>query len=208
MDFSRRSFLKGAALSALGVAAAGVLPNTEAKAEEVKAEAVCEHNAWLGQAPVIADSEIAATYTTDLLIIGAGNGGLMAASVASDYGIDFRVIEQNAVVGSTRYWYGAINTEETKKAGVEVNTAALRSEISRYSSGKMDQRVLNVWINESAAMHDYVAPILSAAGATCQFTAAGEKEVENYTQYYYPATEHFWGMGVKRNELFQQRIEE
>ena len=208
MDFSRRSFLKGAALSALGVAAANVLPN-EVKAEEVKTEApVCEHDAWLGQAPVIADSEIAATYTTDLLIIGAGNGGLMAASVASDYGIDFRVIEQNAVVGATRYWYGAINTEETKKAGVEVNTAALRSEISRYSSGKMDQRVLNVWINESAAMHDYVAPLLSAAGATCQFTAAGEKEVENYTQYYYPATEHFWGMGVKRNELFQQRIEE
>ena len=207
MDLSRRSFLKGAALSALGVAASGVIP-AEVKAEEAKAEAVvCEHDAWLGQAPVIADSEIAETYTTDLLIIGAGNGGMMAASVASDYGIDFRVIEQNATVGATRYWYGAINSAETKKAGVEVNTAALRSEISRYSSGKMDQRVLNVWINESAAMHDYVAPILTEAGMTCAFTAAGEKEVDNYTQYYYPATEHFWGMQKKRNELFQERIE-
>ena len=35
MDFSRRSFLKGAALSALGVAASSVLPTAEAKAEEV-----------------------------------------------------------------------------------------------------------------------------------------------------------------------------
>ena len=207
MDFSRRSFLKGAALSALGVAASSVLPTAEAKAEEVKAEAVCEHDAWLGQAPVIDDSQIAATYTTDLLIIGAGNGGMMAASVAADNGIDFRVIEQNATVGATRYWYGAINSTETKKAGVEVNTAHLRSEISRYASGKMDQRVLNVWINESAAMHDYVAPILTEAGMTCAFTAAGEKEVDNYTQYYYPATEHFWGMEKKRNELFQERIE-
>ena len=206
MDFSRRSFLKGAALSALGVAAAGVIP-ADVKAEEVKAEAICEHDAWLGQAPVIAESEIAETYTTDLLIIGAGNGGMMAASVAADNGIDFRVIEQNATVGATRYWYGAINSAETKAAGVEVNTAALRSEISRYSSGKMDQRVLNVWINESAAMHDYVAPILTEAGMTCAFTAAGEKEVDNYTQYYYPATEHFWGMQKKRNELFQERIE-
>ena len=206
MDFSRRSFLKGAALSALGVAAAGVIP-ADVKAEEVKAEAICEHDAWLGQAPVIADSDIAETYTTDLLIIGAGNGGMMAASVAADNGIDFRVIEQNATVGATRYWYGAINSAETKAAGVEVNTAALRSEISRYSSGKMDQRVLNVWINESAAMHDYVAPILTEAGMTCAFTAAGEKEVDNYTQYYYPATEHFWGMQKKRNEIFQERIE-
>ena len=206
MDFSRRSFLKGAALSALGVAASSVLPATEAKAEEAKA-AVCEHDAWLGQAPVIADSEISATYTTDLLIIGAGNGGMMAASVAADNGIDFRVIEQNATVGATRYWYGAINSAETKAAGVEVNTAHLRSEISRYSSGKMDQRVLNVWINESAAMHDYVAPILTEAGMTCAFTAGGEKEVDNYTQYYYPATEHFWGMEKKRNEIFQERIE-
>ena len=60
MDFSRRSFLKGAALSALGVAAASVIP-AEVKAEETKAEAICEHDAWLGQAPVIADSEISAT---------------------------------------------------------------------------------------------------------------------------------------------------
>lgn len=206
MDLSRRSFLKGAALSALGVAAASVMPAAEVKAEE--AEAVVSANPdWLGEAPVIPESEIAETYTTDLLIIGAGNGGMMAASVASDYGIDFRVIEQNSTIGANRYWYGAINTAETKKAGVEVNTAALRSEISRYTSGKLDQRVLNVWINESAAMHDYVAPILSAAGATCAFTEAGEKEVENYTQYYYPATEHFWGF-VNRTELFQKRIEE
>ena len=208
-NISRRSFLKGATMSALGVAASSVMPAAafaeETKAEEVKA--VSSNPDWLGEAPVIADSEIAKTYTTDLLIIGAGNGGMMAASVAADAGIDFRVIEQSAAVAPTRYWYGAINTEETKKAGVEVNTAHLRSEISRYSSGKMDQRVLNVWINESAAMHDYVAPILTEAGMTCAFTAAGEKEVDNYTQYYYPATEHFWGMQKKRNELFQERIE-
>ena len=180
-NLSRRSFLKGATLSALGVAASSVLPSAafaeETKAEEVKV--VSANPDWLGEAPVIADSEISATYTSDLLIIGAGNGGMMAASLAADAGIDFRVIEQSAAVAPTRYWYGAINTAETKKAGVEVNTAALRSEISRYTSGKMDQRVLNVWINESAAMHDYVAPILTEAGMTCAFTAAGEKEVDN-----------------------------
>ena len=32
--------------------------------------------------------------------------------------------------------------------------AKLLSEISRYASGKCDQRVVKTWINESAAMHD------------------------------------------------------
>ena len=206
MDFSRRSFLKGAALSALGVAAAGVIP-AEVKAEDAKAEAVSANPDWLGEAPVIPESEISETWTTDLLIIGAGNGGMMAASVAADNGIDFRVIEQNSTIGANRYWYGAINTNYTKAAGVEVDVHKLRSELSRYTSGKMDQRVLNVWLNESAAMHDYVEPILAATGATCAFTADGEKEAEHCTTYYYPPEEHFWGF-VNRTELFKTRIEE
>ena len=205
MDISRRSFLKGAALSALGVAAAGVMPAAEAKAEETPVSANPD---WLGEAPVIEDSQIAETWKTDLLIVGAGNGGMMAASVAADNGVDFRVIEQNSVVCDTRHWYGAINSSAAKAAGVEVDIAKLRSEASRYTSGKMDQRVLNVWINESAAMHDYVAPILEEAGLVCDFANDKELEVEHHTQYYCPPQQHFWSdWALPRNVLFKERIE-
>ena len=207
MDISRRSFLKGAALSALGVAAAGVMPAAEAKAEETKAP-VSANPDWLGEAPVIDASQITETWKTDLLIVGAGNGGMMAASVAADNGVDFRVIEQNSVVCDTRHWYGAINSSAAKAAGVEVDIAKLRSEASRYTSGKMDQRVLNVWINESAAMHDYLAPILEEAGLVCDFANDKELEVEHHTQYYCPPQQHFWGdYNPPRNNLLQQRIE-
>lgn len=215
MKISRRKFLKGAAAGAAGLAISSMLPSFEtkpffngAKAEETSAVAINpEIPAWLGEAPVINDSDISQTWVTDLLIVGAGNGGMMAASVAADNGIDFRVLEQNASIGPTRHWYGAINTKETRKAGVEVDVAKLRSELSRYASGKLDQRVLNVWLNESAAMHDYVAPILSAAGAECSFTVDGEKGDPHSTTYYYPPEEHYWGR-INRNELFQNRIEE
>ena len=207
MDISRRSFLKGAALSALGVAAAGVMPAAEAKAEETKAP-VSANPDWLGEAPVIDASQISETWKTDLLIVGAGNGGMMAASVAADNGVDFRVIEQNSVVCDTRHWYGAINSSAAKAAGVEVDIAKLRSEASRYTSGKMDQRVLNVWINESAAMHDYVAPILEEAGLVCDFANDKELEVEHHTQYYCPPQQHFWSdWALPRNVLFKERIE-
>ena len=183
MGISRRDFLRGTAASALGIAAAGLVPGAAvisasvaaAEGEKAAAPAADSKNpAWLGEAPVILESSISEVWKTDLLIIGAGNGGMMAASVAADNGVDFRVLEQNSVVGDTRHWYGAINSSAAKAAGAEVDISLLRSEASRYTSGKMDQRVLNVWINESAAMHDYLAPILEAAGLVCDF--ANDKE--------------------------------
>lgn len=204
MNISRRDFLRGAAASTMGLAVSSVLPMS-AMAEETAP--VSTAPAWLGEEPVIDESQIAETWDTDFLIVGAGNGGMMAASVAADYGIDFRVIEQNSVVCDTRHWYGAINTSAAKAAGVTVDVAKLRSEASRYTSGKMDQRVLNVWINESAAMHDYLAPILEEAGLVCDFCTDQEVEVENHTQYYCPPQQHFWGdFNPPRNNLLQERI--
>ena len=112
---------------------------------------------WLGTEPNIDDASIAETWDTDILIVGAGNGGMCAAAYAAQKGLKFRVIEQNPVVQDTRHWYGAIDSSESKKAGVTVNRKKLLAEISRYASGKCDQRVVATWINESAAMHDFVA---------------------------------------------------
>ena len=205
MKLSRRNFLRGTAASALGLAASSMLP-AAAVAEETAPASTAP--AWLGEEPVVEESAITETWNTDLLIVGAGNGGMMAASVAADNGVDFRVIEQNSVVCDTRHWYGAINTSAAKAAGVEVDVPLLRSECSRYTSGKMDQRVLNVWINESAAMHDYLAPIMEEAGLTLDFCTDQEKEVEHHTKYYCPQQQHFWAdYNPPRNNLFQQRIE-
>ena len=201
---TRRQFLAGAGASMVVTAALGA---TVAVADEAGTDAGAAP-AWLGEAPVILESSISEVWKTDLLIIGAGNGGMMAASVAADNGVDFRVLEQNSVVGDTRHWYGAINSSAAKAAGAEVDISLLRSEASRYTSGKMDQRVLNVWINESAAMHDYLAPILEAAGLVCDFANDKEQEVEHHTRYYCPPQQHFWNdYNPQRNVLLKERIE-
>lgn len=213
MNISRRSFLRGAVSTAAIVAASGMLPFS-AVAEETPAavEETSKNPSWLGEMPVIADSDISEVWKTDLLIIGAGNGGMMAAHLAADNGIDFRIIEQNGSVGATRNYYAAVNTEYTKAAGVEVDVARLRTEMSRYSSGKMDQRVYNVFLRESAAMHDYLASIFEPMGAVCQFTTDAEPVVDHYTQYYCAPQQHRYKMAdgskLVRNELFRERIEE
>lgn len=224
---SRRGFLTGAtatgALAVLGLA--GCAPSANAKGnddgktasasvESGVAPSVFENlvPAWLGLPPEIADSDIVETRECDLLIVGAGNGGMVAAAYAADLGVDFIVAEQNITVGSTRHWYGAVNTSDCIEAGLEVDTERTINEIARAASYKCDQRVIRTWINESAEMHEFVKGILAEEGLKVEFdtdTGLGT----GGTDYYVPPIQHTYvtadgGRGEKaRNEIFEEYIQ-
>ena len=175
---------------------------------------------WLGKEPDIDEAAITETIDTDIVIVGAGNGGMFAAAYAAANGLNFRVIEQNSAVQDTRHWYGAIDSSAAKDAGAPAtDKAKLLSEISRYASGKCDQRVVKTWINESAAMHDFMRSILEDKyGWECEFTAGDEakwpdENGEHNTDYLFPVQEHNYmasesKSGTPRNVLLQQYIEE
>ena len=177
-------------------------------------------NDWLGKEPEIDEAAITETVDTDILIVGAGNGGMFAAAYAAANGLNFRVIEQNANVQDTRHWYGAIDSAAAKAAGEQpADRAKLLSEISRYASGKCDQRVVKTWINESAAMHDFMRSILEDKyGWVCDFTSGSEaawpaENAEHNTDYLFPVQEHNYmasesASGLPRNELLLQYIQE
>ena len=177
-------------------------------------------NDWLGKEPDIDEAAITETVDTDILIVGAGNGGMFAAAYAAANGLNFRVIEQNANVQDTRHWYGAVDSAAAKEAGdPATDKAKLLSEISRYASGKCDQRVVKTWINESAAMHDFMRSILEDKyGWVCDFTSGSEaawpaENAEHNTDYLYPVQEHNYmasesASGLPRNELLLQYIQE
>ena len=179
-----------------------------------------DENDWLGTEPDIDEAAITETVDTDILIVGAGNGGMFAAAYAAANGLNFRIIEQNGNVQDTRHWYGAIDSAAAKAAGEEpFDRAKLLSEISRYASGKCDQRVVKTWINESAAMHDFMRSILEDKyGWVCDFTSGSEaawpaENAEHNTDYLYPVQEHNYmaserESGLARNELLLQYIQE
>ena len=179
-----------------------------------------DENDWLGKEPDIDEAAITETVDTDILIVGAGNGGMGAAAYAAAHGLNFRVIEQNGNVQDTRHWYGAIDSAAAKEAGEKpADRAKLLSEISRYASGKCDQRVVKTWINESAAMHDFMRSILEDKyGWVCDFTSGSEaawpaENAEHNTDYLYPVQEHNYmasesASGLPRNELLLQYIQE
>ncbi len=175
-----------------------------------------DENDWLGKEPDIDEAAITETWDTDILIVGAGNGGLCAAAYAAQKGLAFRIIEQNSVVQDTRHWYGAIDSSAAKAAGEPpFDRAKLLSEISRYASGKCDQRVVKTWINESAAMHDFVSGILENEpyNYKCTFTSGTEaawpaENAEHNTDYLFPVEEHTYNGSEKpRNVVFQEYVE-
>lgn len=213
---SRRGFI-GAAASAGAVAALG-LAGCAPKASTEKSEAAASSDAaaeqdWLGTAPEIAPEDIVETKETDLLIIGAGNGGMAAAATAADLGMDFMLCEKTGNVQRTRHWFGAINTKYTQAAGVEVDKGKLLNEFSRYASGQCNQRVIRTWIDESAEVVDWIDPILTQAGMTCAF----DKDIDHETggtDYYIAPMEHYYsgtdaaGEKLERNQVLLEYINE
>ena len=172
---------------------------------------------WLGKEPDIDEAAITETVDTDILIVGAGNGGMGAAAYAAANGLNFRVIEQNGNVQDTRHWYGAIDSAAAKEAGEKpADRAKLLSEISRYASGKCDQRVVKTWINESGEMIEFIRSIMEDKyGVKMVYTYGDEakwpaENAEHNTDYMYPEIEYTYdrSSGAARNELLLQYIQE
>ncbi|MBP3427617.1 MAG: FAD-binding protein [Clostridia bacterium] len=179
-------------------------------------ETKAEENApadWLGAEPQIAEEEIAETWNTDFLIVGAGNGGMAAAAYAAKQGYDFRVIEKGTTMARVRGWYGAIDSKDAAAVGEPpVDRAALRRELKRYASGKANMAAFNTWINESAAMHDFVSECYAKYVPDAKVTVTtGEEAVWPHAEesgFFFPVCEHTWGFGADRQKMFEQMVNE
>ena len=175
-----------------------------------------DENDWLGKEPDIDEAAITETVDTDILIVGAGNGGIFAAAYAAANGLNFRVIEQNGNVQDTRHWVGAVDGFGAQAQGIKMDRAKLLSEISRYASGKCDQRVVKTWINESGEMIEFIRSIMEDKyGVKMVYTYGDEakwpaENAEHNTDYMYPEIEYTYdrSSGAARNELLLQYIQE
>ena len=175
-----------------------------------------DENDWLGKEPDIDEAAITETVDTDILIVGAGNGGMGAAAYAAANGLNFRVIEQNGNVQDTRHWVGAVDGFGAQAQGIKMDRAKLLSEVSRYASGKCDQRVVKTWINESGEMIEFIRSIMEDKyGVKMIYTYGDEakwpaENAEHNTDYMYPEIEYTYdrSSGAARNELLLQYIQE
>ncbi len=209
----------GASLTSKAVREAAAKCIAQAKGEipveVIGADAAAESGPadWLGTAPEIAEADITETLDTDFLVVGAGNGGLAAGAYATSKGYNTIVIEKNTSHARRRGWYGACDSEDMLAAGeAPMDRAAMRRELKKFSSGKVNLRTFQTWFEESADMHKFIKECYAKydPDAKLDVTFGDEShwpEPEK-SGYFFPAEEHFWTSKLDRLDMFQQMIEE
>ncbi|MBP3519725.1 MAG: FAD-binding protein [Oscillospiraceae bacterium] len=207
--------VSGATLTSRGVMEAAKKCIQQAKGEipvEVIGGDAAEGTAagWLGTEPEV--TNIAETWDTDILIVGAGNAGCAAGAFAAKNKLNFRLIEKMDSVGATRNWYAAVDSADAKALGEKpVDRARLRQELKRFSSGKCNQQAWTTWIEESADMQAFVKELYGIYAPDCKLTVTVGDEASwpEDEGFFFPAVEHTWSRGeLARNQIFQKYMED
>lgn len=120
---------------------------------------------WLGEAPVIADSEIAETYECDILVIGSGNSGLPCARKAAELGKKVIVMEKL----SEEAWaplgcdVGTVNSQLFKDLcdGDTIDEIAVYNEWMRRTYDRANQHFAYQFATRSGEAADYLRAVAS-----------------------------------------------
>ncbi|MBP2058225.1 succinate dehydrogenase/fumarate reductase flavoprotein subunit [Lactobacillus colini] len=89
-------------------------------------------------------------HNTDVLVVGAGDSGMMAAAAAREAGVQVTVIEKEGTIGLLRLSNAAVNSNAQKRAGVTINKAELVEYLASFAQHNVDQKLLNLWADHSA----------------------------------------------------------
>ncbi|KUG05433.1 fumarate reductase flavoprotein subunit [hydrocarbon metagenome] len=163
---SRRSFLKGATVGAVGIASMGVLggcaPQTS---ESEKAPGPTEGSDWLGQAPVINDADCTETVDTEVLVVGAGCAGLFAACAAAESGAKVLLVEKNQNPNGVRSSaLGAVGSKLQAQHGVNINKVDIVNDICHYALNYNDMSLVKFWADNSGETLDWYCDFIDRHG--------------------------------------------
>ncbi len=189
-EITRRSFFKGSALALGGLAASAVLPGMapEAHAQQVD-RAGCTPAAWEVKPAPIPASEIKKTVNCDVLIIGAGISGILAAISSKENGIkNVVVIDKNAVVAARGGHITAFNSKYQQKLGIKVNYRQIIREWVRWAQGRVNEDLLWAFGHKSGAAMDWMVELVAPKGITVGLWSQYYKGPD-YTEY--PVTHTF-----------------
>ncbi len=121
---------------------------------------------WLGEAPVIEESQVVKTYDTEVLVVGSGTAGLFAACAAVEEGAKTILIEKfgEAFGGSgIRDTISAIGSRQQIANNDNPDKFDVITELYRQSNGYGDQRLYKVWADHSGEAIDWYADLLEKA---------------------------------------------
>lgn len=145
---------------------------------------------WTYKLPsrAIADRRIARTFTTDVVVVGAGASGKAAALSAAQSGAKVIQIDRH-----TTFRYGgghvaAIDSRVQRSLGIKVDRVEICLQLMRYAGNKPDQRLIRLWADHSGAVMDWLMDLTDPKGVKTMMyqwprPAAFDPKTEYYPEY-------------------------
>jgi fumarate reductase flavoprotein subunit len=126
------------------------------------------------QEPVSAvpEGDIRERVIADVVIVGAGLAGACAAVSAAEAGADTVVLEKGPTTMAHGSYNGVIGSGLQRELGIEVDKAQLVTELMRWASFTIDQRLVSLWADRGGQVMDWLLDLAAAAGLSV--------EVESY----------------------------
>lgn len=156
MEFTRRSFLKSALVAGAAVAGtAGLAGCAPIKGGSSKADDVAENLASTGealQAQNINGVEYDADESFDVIVVGAGTAGLVAALRANENGLKTVLLEKNSKTGGTSgctEGMFAVGSDMQKEIGFNATPNDFIEQIQEYCHFTNNERVVKRFVDTS-----------------------------------------------------------
>ena len=172
---SRRRFIAGAlaASTAAALSAAGCAPaSSESSKNEgapssgdaspsAAAAIVSEVPAWLGEPPSITDTDCKETLSTEVLVVGAGCSGLVAANFAAMEGAETLLIEKfDKGTGLRGSAIGAVGSKKQQEAGAVIDPMEICNDLAHYSLNNSSIDLHRLWTDHSAEAVDWYCDLV------------------------------------------------
>ncbi len=172
---TRRDFLKGAAVGAVGIATMGVLGACSPKKEEAQTDAssgatkkdtanteipTYQGNSgqpsWMTPPDAIPESDIKKTIDTEVLVIGAGFAGVATACSAAENGAKVIVVEKSGQWNGRGGGAGVLDSKFMRKQGLSIDKPKAMAEWVRTCGSRVDESVIAVYFNRSGEAMDWL----------------------------------------------------
>lgn len=132
--------------------------------EVITQEAEAEDGDWAGQEPQIDESQIAAQYDCEILVIGCGTGGMFAVASAAEEGANVIGIDRFPTGVGIRDDLGALNSRYQQAWGTKIDKFDYITMATQYAAGHISQDLVRLFCEESGKVIDWYGDRLAERG--------------------------------------------
>lgn len=158
---TRRGFLKGTALGAAAVAGSSVLESCSPKPTAAPTAAAptstgATRAAFEIPPAPIAQADIKNTEAAEVMVVGAGVAGLMAALSAAEAGAKTILLEKSAKFNARGGHNAALNSQIQQAEGLKYDPAQVVRDLVRWGGNKVDSSLVMLWAQNCSQIMDYM----------------------------------------------------